>query len=98
VTVAGHEPVSVLITLVRERDDVVVDLGLESNRQHPARALPDDLIKPDAHLHAGIVSCYYPQHRRSFLPGLHPRSSSYRFQRGRYAAPSNGWPIHRFWL
>jgi len=98
VTVAGHEPVSVLVTLVREPGDVVVDLGLESNSQQPARALTDDLIKPDTHLRAGIVICYYSQHRRSFLPGLHPRSSSYWFQRGRYAAPSNGWSIHKFWL
>jgi len=44
VAVAHDQAVAVLVTLVGERGDVGVHLGLEGLGQHPPRALADDLV------------------------------------------------------
>jgi hypothetical protein len=95
---AGDEPVAVFASLICEGGDVGVDLRLQGHGQHLARSFTDDLVEPVAHLRAGVVVTQYSQHRRSFLAGVPPPATSRFGQRGRYAAPSNGWLIHRFWL
>jgi hypothetical protein len=42
--VADHQATAALVTLIDELRDVGVDLGLQRLGQHPAGALPDDLI------------------------------------------------------
>jgi hypothetical protein len=59
VTVAGHQAVVRLVALVRERRDVRVDLGLESNSQHPPGSFADDLIKSNVQFRAGIIISHY---------------------------------------
>ena len=45
--VADHQPLAVLVDLVHERADVLIDLGLERRRDHPASALPREIIERD---------------------------------------------------
>ena len=49
-TVADDQPLAVLADLIRERRHVLVDLGLERRRDHPASALPREIIERDASL------------------------------------------------
>ena len=46
--VADDQPLAVLADLIGERRDVLVDLGLERRRDHPASALPREIIERDA--------------------------------------------------
>jgi hypothetical protein len=93
----------VLVDLVDQPGDVVIDLSLESNSQHPPGALTNDLIKPDTHLRAGIVITHYSQHRRSFLAGASTPASLVWFNEEGTPRPRtdgrstgsgyNSWPI-----
>jgi hypothetical protein len=96
VAVADHQAPASLVQLTRQTGDVVVGLDLERGSQHPPGALQNDLIQRRPHLHAGVVIGHYSQHRRSFLAGAPTPAELVPFQRGRYVAPSNGSPIHRF--
>jgi hypothetical protein len=96
--VAHHEAVTRLVQLAGQRLHVAGGLGFDGGGQHPPGTLPNDLIQPGGHLRQGVVIGDYCQHRR-VLPRRRVTASESRFgQRGRYAAPSNGWSIHRFWL
>ena len=46
-TVPDHQPLAVLINHLHERAHVLVNLGLERPRDHPASALPREIIKRD---------------------------------------------------
>ncbi|MGQ0618073.1 MAG: hypothetical protein ACT4PW_13980, partial [Acidimicrobiia bacterium] len=73
-----------------------VSFGLERRGQHAPRTVEDDLIERSAHLRAGVVIGHYSEHRRSFLAGAPTPAELVSVQRGRYVAPSNGSPIHKF--
>ena len=85
-----------LVTLAGQPGDVGVHLGLQSGGQHPPGTIEDDLIERRTHLRAGLLIGHYSQHRRSFLAGVPTPAVLVLVQRGRYVAPSNGSPIHRF--
>jgi hypothetical protein len=78
VTVAHHQPPTVLVALAGEPDDALLDLGLQCLGQHPPGALTHDVIDHRrrlgiTQLHtagAGIISCGlggYGKHG-SYLP------------------------------
>jgi len=50
VTIANDQPLAVLAHLIRERRHVVIDLGLERRRDHPASTLPREFVERDATL------------------------------------------------
>jgi len=77
VAVAGHQTATSIIELVDEGGHVTFDLGLEGGHQHPAGALPDDLIEPAREFRVGVVVSQYSQHRRSFLAGVSPPANSF---------------------
>jgi hypothetical protein len=86
-----------LVTLIRERGQIGVTLGLKRRDQHPPGTFPADLVQVHAQLRADVFVGNYSQHWR-FLPRRRS-SASVRFgQRGRYAAPRLSWSIHKFWL
>ena len=70
--VAHHQPATDLVALADEPGDVGVDLGLQRLDQHPAGALPDDLIdQRHTAVSAGVIgvgsSRNYGKHG-SYLP------------------------------
>src|SRR5581483_1193474 len=76
--------------------DVLVRLELQRRRQHSAGALPADLVQRHRQLLASGPLGHYAQHGVTFLAGAPTPTVSFGLQRGRYAAPSNRWPIHNF--
>jgi hypothetical protein len=99
VAIANDQAVAVLVELPGQGLDVAGGLHLDCGDQHPPGALADDLVQSrGGFFRSGVVIGDYCQHRRSFPPASHRRRVSRFGQRGRYAAPSNGWSIHRFWL
>ena len=95
-TVAHHQAMAALIALAGQPGDVGVHFHLEGSRQHPAGTIQDDLIERRDHLCPGVVIGHYCQHRRSFLTGAPTPAELVLVQRGRYVAPLNESPIHRF--
>jgi hypothetical protein len=63
VAVADHQPVPALVDLVGIAGDVGVDLGLQRDRQHPPRALPEQHVQVQAQLGLVSIVCDYTQHR-----------------------------------
>ena len=76
VAVADHQPAPVLVDLVDQPRHIRIDLGLQRRGQHPPGPLTDQLIQGRTHLRARLVVSYYSQHRRSFLAGVPPPTSS----------------------
>jgi hypothetical protein len=101
VAVTDHQAAAVLIALVGELGDVGVDLGLERLSQHPAGALPADLVDQRGR-RAGLVDLItlgrvrnYGEHR-VYLPSRRCNASlieNLLSDPGRYT-PSRR--IHRF--
>ena len=85
-----------VVTLTGQPGDVGIHFGLERGRQHPAGTIEDNLIERRTHLAAALVVGHYSQHRRSFLAGAPTPAELVLVQRGRYVAPPNESPIHRF--
>jgi hypothetical protein len=96
VPVAHHQPPATLITLTGVHFDVGGHLGLQRGGQHAAGALAHDLVQHRRHVLARRLIGHYSQHRRSFLAGVPAPANLVLVQRGRYVAPSIGWPIHKF--
>jgi hypothetical protein len=99
VAVAHDQAVAVLVELPSQGLDVPGRLHLDCGDQHPPGAVANDLVQPGSGiLRSGVIIGDYCQHRR-VLPRRRLTASESRFgQRGRYAAPPDGWSIHRFWL
>jgi hypothetical protein len=96
VAVADHQPVPALVDLVGIAGDVGVDLGLQRDRQHPPRALPEQHVQVQAQLgwsasSATTLSIAALLPRRRCLAGVLPIG-----QGGRHAASSCQGLIHRF--
>src|SRR5580692_11563589 len=79
--------------------DVQRDLDLECHREHPPRPFPADLVDVERQFLDRGPSSEYLQHWRSFPASAQtPAIVELVLQRGRYAAPTLRWVIHRFWL
>jgi len=75
--IAGHQPVAPPVQLLGEGGHVALDLGFEGGHQHPAGALPDDLVEPAGGFRLRVDFSQYSQHRRSFPPACHRQRISF---------------------
>src|SRR4051794_2938141 len=66
--VAHDQPVTALVPLTGQLSYVGVDFRLQSDGQHPPRALADDLVDQGA-VWRGTVSIDYREHGRAFPTG-----------------------------
>jgi hypothetical protein len=62
VSVARHEPVPVIVTLVCELGEIRVDLGFQGRCQHRPCTFATDLVQAKATFRASLVVVHYAQH------------------------------------
>jgi hypothetical protein len=69
VAIADHEPTARLVPLIDQLGYIGVDFGFQGRREHPPRALPDDLVNQGGAVSGGAVVVDYAEHGRAFPTG-----------------------------
>jgi hypothetical protein len=75
---------------------VGVHLGFQSEREHPLRTCPTDLVQGESELLASPVLRGYPQHRRTSSRRRVLAGNSDQGSTGGYATPITRSRIHNF--